>query len=483
MGRIKWSLLSILVLFLASFLVGCLKTDTVDTNEPKVLRVLASQYDFERFSALFEVTFDHVEIEMIDLEKEMRQLYADMNEGKQVDFLGEYLNILNGPNAPDVILFEHELLPLLIDHGQLTPLDSFIENSNFDLDNIAPIVRDGIRDLGNGTLYALTPTYRSSALFYNKDAFDKLQIPYPDEGLSWDQLSDLAAQLTYESDGEKKYGLTFEGGGESFYLMQEYLTQLDVTLFDADLKTFTADQPVIERAWNYFIDLSNREVVAPPFDFEKAWESGRRVSPFDHDAFTGGRAAMTIASYNYVRSLEQRMNYRDYGPDIEVPDPFSWDVAVLPTHPEAPDVGFGITYRNLMAINAKAENLDFAWQFISFSNSEKVAKILARDQWLMVSRTELNQTPEGATINLEAFSTLKPTVNQQNIDFELKFPNGGIWSILSVGRTEFDAALKREKSVKEALAEYQRQGQERLDQLNKELEERQNSENGNVDGK
>lgn len=466
--RKKWFSILMIVVLIVPILAGCLKPEMVESNEPKVLRVFASQYVMEQYSPLFEVTYQNVEIELMDMDKIYQEIYRQQQEApdKQIDPKEKLIEILDGPNAPDIIITDQSTFPELIDQGRLLPLDSFIEKSNYDLDGIAPAVREGIRDLGDGALYALAPTFNAMVLFYNKDWFDKRNVPYPSDGITWDQMMDIARQLTYEENGEKKHGLTFDHYGDLFYQVEYYLAPLDLSLFDSDFTTFNVDIPVVERAWNYFNDLQNEELLAPPFDWEKARD--RPISPFEREAFLGGKAAMMIGQYYQLRNLSSWMSGRYYyGPDVELPEPFEWDIAVLPTHSEAPDIGFGSSLNNLMAINAKAENPELAWEFISFINGEKVGKVLAKRGWDLVARTELMQAPDGLSLNMEAFSALKPAKANMQMEFTKQFPDGHLWSILSIGNDEFRAVLNGDKTVKEGLAEYQRRGQEQLDQMNK----------------
>lgn len=58
-----------------------------------------------------------------------------------------------------------------------------------------------IRDLGEGHITAVPFSRNASALFYNKDIFDKFAAAYPTNGMTYDQVIDLARKLTRTQDG------------------------------------------------------------------------------------------------------------------------------------------------------------------------------------------------------------------------------------------------------------------------------------------
>lgn len=74
--------------------------------------------------------------------------------------------------------------------------------------------RDGIVEdlraydpLGKNQLYGLPIEISLTAMFYNKDIFDKLGKDYPTDNMTWDEVIDLARELTVERDGIQYKGL------------------------------------------------------------------------------------------------------------------------------------------------------------------------------------------------------------------------------------------------------------------------------------
>ena len=312
-----------------------------------------------------------------------------------------YGETLTGPNAPDVIYVDQHNFPMLIEEGLVQPLDTFIQESKYNIEGIAPAVVEGIRDMGNGTLYALAPTFQAQALFYNKSFFDKMGVSYPTDNMSWDEIFNLARELSHEENGEKKYGFSAGWGDLYNTMMGMYAQQLGLQQFNEDFTQLTVNTPQWEKAWTSFIDLQKQDVIAPPFDYQKAEQSGQ-WKPYQEDDFISGRSAMQIRQFGDVRHIAEVMN-RDmkFGDGYEL-EKFEWDIVTFPVHPENPEVGGPVYMNQMMAINATAQNPKTAWEYIAFLNDDRVAKTRANISWEMVSRIEYIKPPAGIEVNMEA---------------------------------------------------------------------------------
>ncbi|MDG0873339.1 extracellular solute-binding protein [Paenibacillus thiaminolyticus] len=47
-------------------------------------------------------------------------------------------------------------------------------------------------------MYGLSPTFVSSAVYYNKDLFEQYGVTPPQDKMTWEQLLDLAARFPVE---------------------------------------------------------------------------------------------------------------------------------------------------------------------------------------------------------------------------------------------------------------------------------------------
>ncbi|MFC6232062.1 ABC transporter substrate-binding protein [Paenibacillus allorhizosphaerae] len=83
-------------------------------------------------------------------------------------------------------------------------ISDMIKKSNFDLSRLDDSSVQAVRALSKGGLYALPYRMNVQALLYNKDVFDKFGVPYPKDGMTWDDVYELAKQMT-RMDGDKQY--------------------------------------------------------------------------------------------------------------------------------------------------------------------------------------------------------------------------------------------------------------------------------------
>lgn len=105
----------------------------------------------------------------------------------------------------------------------LTPL---IAQTKYDLGKLDEQAVNVVRSMSNGALYSL-PLYLSpNTLYYNKDVFDKFAVPYPPDGMTWDNMYELAKRLTRNDGGVQYRGLLLS----YVHLMQ--LNQVSQRLFD-----------------------------------------------------------------------------------------------------------------------------------------------------------------------------------------------------------------------------------------------------------
>lgn len=432
----KNRIITCLLLFFLLFLVGCQKSDPVDLSEsPRVLTILGPEMFFKHTLDYFLINESDVEIEVIDEQKIYEEAVLGSQGKLRYDPAEKINKIITGPTPPDVIYVSIYQLRKYVDDGWLISLDEFIDNTHFDLEGITPSVIEAIRNEGNGTMYALSPTFNTQVLYYNKDFFDKMELPYPEDRMSWEQIFNLARQLTHEEDGIKYYGFAFNGAVQPYYNLQDiYLPALDISMFDADFTHFIVNTPTLLKAWKEIIALYNDGAVAPPFDSAQFEGAPPTETYFNLNPFMGGRAAMTVRDYGYMMHLEDMERGRGpFSRDQEQLEPFDWDIVTYPVHSEAVDVGSSYSLTHMMGINAKSEQPELAWKYISFMNGDKAAKAAASRNTELMSRFEYVKQPLGKAIHLDAFTKLRPAPsNVDTIELKRLFPNGSLGNSLSL---------------------------------------------------
>ncbi|TMV43752.1 extracellular solute-binding protein [Paenibacillus mesophilus] len=83
-------------------------------------------------------------------------------------------------------------------------LNEMVKKYKYDLSRFNPIFIKGLMDLTsqNGELYGLPVSpFFSRVLYYNKDLFDKFGQPYLKDGMTWEEIYEVAQKLTRVENG------------------------------------------------------------------------------------------------------------------------------------------------------------------------------------------------------------------------------------------------------------------------------------------
>ncbi|MBD2864167.1 ABC transporter substrate-binding protein [Paenibacillus oceani] len=97
----------------------------------------------------------------------------------------------------------------LLEYNLQYDMSELIKKSNFDLNRFEPTSIEMMRQSAKGGIYGLPIGNSSAALFYNKDLFDKFGVPYPKDGMTWDETYELAKRMTRQDGGKLYRGMTF----------------------------------------------------------------------------------------------------------------------------------------------------------------------------------------------------------------------------------------------------------------------------------
>ncbi|ANE47404.1 ABC transporter substrate-binding protein [Paenibacillus swuensis] len=455
-------------------LAACNNNSEAKDTEQRVLRIATmwgggdDTWLRQQFTEIFEYTNPNIEIEFVPAIEQSMYGYDQPKQGeKQPDPVEEMKKKLTGPNPPDVVMLDYGQLSTFIDDNLLTPLDPMLTDDKFDTSVLVPAVYEGLKKLGDDKLYALAPTFSSSALFYNKAMFQEAGVELPKDGLTWDDVFNLARQLKSGEGENAKYGFSFNSysGSDPFYDTIQYSAPLQLSMFDDKGEKMTVDTDKWEQVWSTIVGINNEKLLPVMDDPSKPrpMEKAGSYNPFQGDNFLSGKVGMTIAHYGYINQL---IDANKNAEKVEGFKPVDWDVVTVPVHPEAPGIGGNIWMNGVMGINAKAQNLKDAWAFIKFINSEDWARLKSRSSYDLVSHVKYNKPKEGLQYNIEAFYKLSPIPNQDNMSkLYQKMPN--LHRVQELGRTKFQEVLKGKKKVREALKEWDTEGNALLAEIKK----------------
>lgn len=452
-------------------LAGCNGTKKATTNEEKVLRigVLYGGSDDswlrQQYTDIFEFTNSNVKIEIVPAVDQNQYRYNDGTTPiEQPDYIESMKKIMTGSNPVDVVMGDTSLLKQLIQENMLKELDPLIQEDKFDTTDFVPSVINGLKDIGEGKLYALTPSFSSSALYYNKKLFTDAGVEPPTDNMTWEDMFNKARLVSKGESKDRVYGFSFNRymGNDPFWDMQyNYIGGLQLKVYDDKAETMTVNSPQWVKVWETISKLVKDDILP---DATATDPSARDTwSPVSNDMFLSGKVAMTISESNYVNEIADANNN---AAKIKNFTPIDWDVVTVPVHPENPDVGGNIWYNYTFSINSNAANPETAWDFVKFVNGEEYAKLKSRSNtYEMVSRKSYIQPRQGLSYNIQAFYLLRPFPPTDPKSDKLMSEKPGLYGITDVGRRSFNEVLENKKTPEEALNEWAEKGNKMLQEI------------------
>ncbi|WP_028550143.1 ABC transporter substrate-binding protein [Paenibacillus sp. UNC451MF] len=116
--------------------------------------------------------------------------------------------IIASGNLPDLILTSNVYIGMFNKLGLGMDLNELAKKNNLDFNRFDPVGMGAIKQFGDkGEVYAVPFSMNYGLMLYNKDIFDKFGVPYPQDGLTWDQAIAVAKQLTRKEDGIQYIGI------------------------------------------------------------------------------------------------------------------------------------------------------------------------------------------------------------------------------------------------------------------------------------
>lgn len=308
----KRSILVLLFIFLiASFLWGCTNDATnenVDSNkanqtevenvsakseeplEPVTIRIAHdggyfTEEDFDMLiSEPVQKTYSHITIE-----HEIAKMDDILMTKAPIDFYATWNGDL--PNYKDVGIY-HDITPLADSHG--------LDLSLFDQQAL-----DVVRNMSDdGDLFAIPYADNIGVLYYNKNIFDIFGVPYPEDGMTWEDAIELARQVSRTEDGVVYSGL------------------------------FTTFGSLISQQSLNYIDARTDEVLVSSEPYKRTFEIGKELYSLPNNEYFTGNGVNEFAKEQTLAMLSQGnffLQFKDT-PGLE------WDVAQRPSFKEQPDI-------------------------------------------------------------------------------------------------------------------------------------------------
>lgn len=461
-------------------LAACNSGNTDDPDNKRTLRIGTlygsrsdETYFRQQYTDMFEFSHQGIEIEIVPAIDWNTQQFENMDENGrwiQPDQLAKTKEIMTGTNPVDVMIFDMNLLSTLVNENLLKQLDPMLQEDKIDVNAFVPSVIDTIREEGNNNIYALTPTFMPSALYYNRKLFTDMGVTPPQDNMSWTEVFNIARQMTKGTGKDAVFGFSFSqwgGAGDQWWDVQNYAAPLNLKMYDPTAEKMTINTPQWKNLWDSIYKLYEDHIVPHQEDmqafYEQPTDGKYRYNPYQGQLFLNGHVAMTVGNYGMINDIMQMNENAD---KLKV-DKLDWDVVTVPYHESAPDIGAVTSFSSLAGINANARNVDDAWEFVKFMNSEDTAVFKSRSTYELSARTAFIKPREGMSYNIDAFTKMKPAPQPNSSPQEQRLlqerPN--LSMIQDIVGQVYNSVFQGQRTVEEALQFLETKGNDLLQKI------------------
>ncbi|TNJ64176.1 extracellular solute-binding protein [Paenibacillus hemerocallicola] len=232
--------------------------------------------------------------------------------------------------------------------GLAYDMSALIKEFNFDQNRLYPGPIQVMRDTFNKGVTGLPLAMRNVVLHYNKDLFDKFGVAPPRDGMTWDEVYELARKMTRTESGVQYRGMDF-----SVHVID--YNQLSLGWIDPK----TEQASVNNTQWNDLIRNFARFYQIP----------GNEV---------GTDAAKEIMDWNRfgVKGITAMEATTFYSATV-TKDLFNMDYAALPSFASKPGVG-SQSPATYIGVTSSAKNPKEAFRVIEYLLSDEFQTMLSR---------------------------------------------------------------------------------------------------------
>ncbi|RJG21838.1 extracellular solute-binding protein [Paenibacillus thiaminolyticus] len=449
----KWKIALLLALVVA-MLSGCFGEKPVidelgKDGKGKIKVVYYDEDSFYReYGNYFNVKYPDIEFEVVN----MNEMYKDLEGKENVDYEAEQLKFME-KHKPDVMMVNLENMEKLVQEGKLYNLDAVIAQEKFDLEGYMPGLIDMIRERGGGSLYGLSPNFYTRVIYYNAELFREHNIELPRNKMTWQEIFDLSSRFAGIGSGEDQIYGYYERYGSLENLFYNMAQASSLRLFDpkGEKLVFNTD------GWKQLMkqeteSIRNKAVYTmPPSNNED------RVFWGDDDLFFKGKAAMILENSWFLSQIKDRHLWDKESKKID------WGMVTAPVDPASPDETAYAGLSDIYVIAADSPNKRAAWEFVKFVNGPEMAKAASRSmRGDLPTRTQFMKEVDGKST--EAFYMLRPKAESGSMwgGPNVTIPSEFYSSFGSILSKELQAVIDNKKTVDEAAAAVQAEGEVEL---------------------
>jgi ABC-type glycerol-3-phosphate transport system substrate-binding protein len=310
----------------------------------------------------------------------------------------------------------------VIDSGMKYDMSELIKKHNIDLSRFEPTLVDAMKKFANGGMYGLPVSNINMVLFYNKDILDKFGVPYPKDGMTWDEAVDLGKKLT-RTDGQVQYlGL---GLSQGHYMR---MNQFSLPYMDPATQKATINSD----SWKQIFQT----IYMNP------------AEPSEYRAYIEGNSGKVPFTDEFVKTKVLAMDgLLSNSPTTEWNN-INWDMVSLPAFKSLPDIG-SQSYPTYYSVTSISKHQDQAMEVIKYLTSDEFQMTLSKKGIMPVMKDEAFKNALGQegkfkdkhykAVYYNKFAPIAPK-SVYDLDIE-KFYRKDI-SDLVLGKTDLNTVLR-----------------------------------------
>ncbi|GAA3408683.1 ABC transporter substrate-binding protein [Paenibacillus hodogayensis] len=246
----------------------------------------------------------------------------------------------------------------LLATGQQFDMTGLIREHDIDLSKFEKTTIDAVKTMGGGKIYYLPVTTMVQVMFYNKGIFDKLGVPYPKDGMTWDDMHVMNQKLTRSESGVNYMGISASPN----HILR--MNQMSAPFYDPQTKKPTlSDERWKAALETYFLNEATSTY--------KSWSTAKKKLPYYTEMTASQELAMMVFNSQWPFDGPQ------YVKDID------WDLVSLPTLKGQPKVGSQASPR-MFAVTSTAKNKGPAMEIIKRLTSTEVQTEYSKQGFMTV---------------------------------------------------------------------------------------------------
>jgi multiple sugar transport system substrate-binding protein len=326
-------------------------------------------------------------------------------------------NLLSTDSFPDIVYVATQAsIPRYLEMGVFEDLNPQIKKYAMDLSRFEANGVQMVRKLsGNDKMYAL-PFYRNPfALYYNKDLFDKFAVPYPADGMKWEDVIELSRKIGRTHDGKRYRGMDVVGS-----IIRD--NQLSLPVVDPSTNKALVNSDGWKRFFTMFRDIFS--ISQNIKDVDVSWQ-----------AFVKNQDIAMLAWPNLTGVIGEAT--------------FAWDVTTLPVFSEKPRTNSEAF--STISVSSTSKNKEAAFQLVSYLLTEEMQTLFSRTGLASVlNDKKINEqfgleSPYLKDKNRLAFVKLEPAVSSLTTSYDL--------DVIAILNKKYKDVIVGKKDVNTALRE------------------------------